>query len=534
MTIGKAIHILIIEDNPDDAELIRRELKKTGIPCEIRWADSKEAFLKELEAFNPDVILCDYKMPDLGAPEALEVVKGRSQVIPFIVVSGTIGEDVAVDMLKTGATDYIMKDNLGKLGSAVNRALEEARERAERKKAEVALLQEKERAQKYFDNAAVIMLVIDVEGIVSQINEKGCEVLGYNKEEIVGKDWCENFIPKVICREIRSELKRMANGEEGLFGYYENDVVAKSGEKRLIAWRNAILKDNAGKVVSVVCSGEDITERKEAEEKLNQALKEEVRSREILTSMLDDNNKVREELEKKLKELKETQNMLIQSEKLASLGTMVSAMAHEVNNPLMIISGNAQLCLEEDIKSESVKENIRTIIDQCNRAKDVMQRLLIFSKPSIGEVMSVDINGAVEFAVKLVEHQYSLRNISIIKSYGHDLPRIELDEKRIHEVVVNLLKNAAEAMPGGGVITIVTSQESRSLRIDITDTGGGMSEEAVRKLFVPFFTTKEKGTGLGLPVCYGIIKAHSGELKFNSEVGKGTTATILLPLGGGN
>jgi signal transduction histidine kinase len=380
-----------------------RELHKGGLVHTLKWVKSREEFLKALQEFTPDIVLSDYKMPGFSAPEALEIIKKHSPHIPFVVVSGTIGEDVGIEMLKAGAADYIMKAKVGRLCFVIARALEEAKERAE---------------------------------------------------------------------------------------------------------------------------------RKEAEEKLNQVLKEEIKSREILTSMLDDNNKIREELERKLKELRETQNMLIQSEKLASLGTMVSAMAHEVNNPLMIISGNAQLCLMEEIKSEPVKENIRIIIDQCNRAKDVMQRLLIFSKPSIGEVKSVDINAAVEFAVKLVEHQYSLQNISIVKSYALDLPCIGIDENRIHEVIVNLLKNAAEAMLENGVITIVTSQEGQNLRVDITDTGEGMSEEAIGKLFVPFFTTKEKGTGLGLAVCYGIIKAHGGELKFVSEVGKGTTATILLPLGG--
>jgi signal transduction histidine kinase len=134
--------------------------------------------------------------------------------------------------------------------------------------------------------------------------------------------------------------------------------------------------------------------------------------------------------------------------------------------------------------------------------------------------------------LSIVEHQFNLANIEIKRNYADNLPSILIDEHQMQEVFMNILNNANDAMPEGGAIEVTTFLKGYFLRIDFKDTGSGMSEEVMKRLFEPFFTTKEKGTGLGLSICYGIIKVHNGDLKFESESGKGATATILLPLGG--
>ena len=276
----------------------------------------------------------------------------------------------------------------------------------------------------------------------------------------------------------------------------------------------------------------DITERKKAEEELNQALKGEIKSREIVTSMLEDNNRIREELEGKLRELRQAQSMLVQSEKLASLGKLVSDMAHEVNNPLMIISGNAQLSLLDESLSEELKGNLKIIHEECNRAKSIIQRLLMFSRPSKGEQKPLDMNQSISSVVKLLEHQFSLSNVKINTQFKAGLPLVPADEKQLQEVFMNILNNARDAMPGGGEINIKTYLEGEYLKIEIKDSGVGMDDKTLTRLFEPFFTTKEKGTGLGLSVCYGIIKVHNGKIEFKSQMQKGTTAHIWLPIKG--
>ncbi|MDD5773030.1 MAG: ATP-binding protein [bacterium] len=274
----------------------------------------------------------------------------------------------------------------------------------------------------------------------------------------------------------------------------------------------------------------EVIERKKAEEHLNQSLKQEVKSREILLSMLADNNLIREKLEKHIEELKRAKNILIRSEKMASLGKLVSEIAHEFNNPLMIISGNAQVSLMSGPLSDEVKRNLQIIIEESQRAKNIIRRLLKFSRPSKGEVKEVDINMSIDTIVNIVEQQLKLANVEIIRDYQKDLS-VSVNEQQMQEVFMNLISNAKDSMPDGGTITIKTSQEEDYLRIDFRDTGCGMSEEVKNKIFNPFFTTKEEGTGLGLIICLGIIEVHKGELKLESELNKGTTFTILLPMG---
>jgi PAS domain S-box-containing protein len=220
-------------------------------------------------------------------------------------------------------------------------------------------------------------------------------------------------------------------------------------------------------------------------------------------------------------------------QQLAQLGRLVADMAHEVNNPLMVISGRAQLSLMEETKDEEINGNLKIIMGECHRAKDIIQRLLRFSRPSRGELKEIDINKSIEAIVNLVERQFKLANIEIRRNYLRNPPLILADEQQLQEVFMNLFNNAQDAMLEGGMIEITTSCQNKVMRIDVKDTGYGMSEEDLKKIFQPFFTTKEKGTGLGLSVCYGIIKVHGGEIKLASKLGGGTTVTILLPIEGG-
>jgi signal transduction histidine kinase/HAMP domain-containing protein len=239
------------------------------------------------------------------------------------------------------------------------------------------------------------------------------------------------------------------------------------------------------------------------------------------------------ELTQSIEELKRSQDMLIQSEKMASLGRIIADISHEVNNPLMIISSHAQLALMSGPVSAELKDAMELIIKECKIASNIMRRILKFARPSKSETKETDIGKSIEAVVEIIEKQFNMVNVKIERNYPEKPVLVPMDDQLVQEVFMNILNNAKEAMPGGGVITIIASLERDFLRIDFKDTGSGMSEEVKRKIFEPFFTTKEKGTGLGLSICYGIVKAHNGELTFESQLNKGTTATILLPLRGG-
>ena len=242
-------------------------------------------------------------------------------------------------------------------------------------------------------------------------------------------------------------------------------------------------------------------------------------------------------LEKKVKErtreLEEIQAHLIQSEKLAGLGKLAAGIAHEINNPLGGILIYSHLLLE-DAKKDSIQyENLRKIVKETTRCKNIVTGLLEFARPREPEMTPTDINEAVDRALSLFERQALFQNIAIRKDYS-ELPKIVADGAQIQQVFTNIIANAAEAMEGNGVLTIKTSLcgQSDCIRIEFSDTGHGIKEEDMPRLFEPFFTTKEvgKGTGLGLAISYGIVQKHQGNIEVRSEPGSGSTFTVILPL----
>ncbi|MBD3379160.1 MAG: HAMP domain-containing protein [Candidatus Omnitrophica bacterium] len=295
--------------------------------------------------------------------------------------------------------------------------------------------------------------------------------------------------------------------------------------------RTAELKDSEEATVHLL---EDLQSSKESLEKKNRLLDEHLkkseRRRTLMVSMLEDNNKIRKKLQNSVNELKKTQRMMIQSEKLSSIGKLVSEMAHEVNNPLQAISSRAQLGLMEDIDNEEIREGLEVIEKQAYRARDIVKRLLEFSRPSRGRLEITDLKKVMESTLRLLERQYSLENIRIEKHYQEKEIPVEVDANQVQEVFFNIIKNAREAIEGEGIITVTVAEKRGVAEAEIKDTGSGMPEEVMRKIFDPFYSTKEKGTGLGLSVCYGIIKSHGGEIKYDSEPGKGTKVAVVLPL----
>lgn len=356
------------------------------------------------------------------------------------------------------------------------------REINERKQAEAELLMSEERLRTVLGTVKEGITFSDEAGHFELYNLEMERLTGYSKEEA---NTCADFIKLIY--PTHEEQGRAFKGltellSEGMSPEAEMTILTKNGQKKSILVRSSLLLFKGKKMFLSVYL--DITGRKEIEKE----------------------------------------------QRLAQLGRLVSDMAHEVNNPLMIISGNAQLCLMEELTSQAVKDNLKVIVEECRRAKDIIQRLLIFSRPSKGERKEIELNKTIDAVIAIIEHQFSLTNIELSRKYTDNLPLISADEKQLQEVLINLFSNAKEAMPSGGLITIRTSLEENSLRLDIEDTGCGMSEEVLGRIPEPFFTTKEKGTGLGLAICQSIIKAHHGQLKFESAPQKGTTATIRLPV----
>ena len=239
-------------------------------------------------------------------------------------------------------------------------------------------------------------------------------------------------------------------------------------------------------------------------------------------------------VEERTRELKEMQAHLIQSEKLASLGKLAAGIAHEINNPLGGILIYSHLLLENTPKKSPHYENLKKIVKETSRCKDIVKGLLEFARPKEPEMSQINLNDVLNRSLAIVEGQALFQNIKINKKYASALPRIVADGSQLQQVFMNVIINAAEAMNGKGTLSLRTSMDTDGSHIEakITDTGHGIKEEDKKRLFEPFFSTKEvgKGTGLGLAISYSIIQKHLGTIEVESREGKGSTFTIKLPV----
>jgi len=236
-------------------------------------------------------------------------------------------------------------------------------------------------------------------------------------------------------------------------------------------------------------------------------------------------------VEDRTRELRETQDALVTSEKLASLGKMAAGVAHEINNPLTSILINAHLLLERNPTDAAARENLTMIADETTRCAQIVRGLLEFSRMTPSQTAPASFNEIIERTIQLLEKQALVRNIVIVKTLDPGLPPLELDKNKIQQVFSNLIINAIEAMPEGGRLTVTSrpSADGLGVEAEFADTGVGIRKENLSKLFDPFFTTKTFGTGLGLAVSYGIIRRRGGTIDVHSDVGRGSVFTVTLP-----
>ncbi len=244
-------------------------------------------------------------------------------------------------------------------------------------------------------------------------------------------------------------------------------------------------------------------------------------------------NSMADAIEERDEQLKEyVKKKIMKSERLAMIGQLAAGVAHEINNPLGSILIYSHLLLEDLEEKDTQRENLEKIVNQATRCKEIVKGLLDFSRQTEPEMNQKDINKIVNEVLSLVERQVMFQNIKVTKKLSKSLPMVMLDEAQIQQVFMNIVLNAVEAIEGQGELIIETTSNGEFIETKFIDTGCGISEQNIEKLFEPFFSYKKKGhgIGLGLAISYGIIKKHNGEIIVKSEVGKGSSFTIRLPL----
>jgi PAS domain S-box-containing protein len=494
------LHLLILEDNQDDAELAVKELEREGFDVKWTRVDTEETFRKALSK-KPDLILADYSLPTFDCPTALEIHRQLHLEIPIIVVSGTIGEEVAVEYMKFGATDYVLKDKLSRLGPVVKRALEEMKIYRKSRQTEEALRESEERYRVLFETAKDAIFVSDETGRFVDVNQAACEFLGYSREELL------KLSPKEIDADPTGydAFIKVRNGLTDKLTFEINQM-KKDGTHLPVEITGSFFNEKGQQRALAIAR--DITERKKTEE-----------------------------------EKKKLEAQLHLAQKMEAIGKLAGGISRQFNNALFAITGNLDL-LEMDFSgNEKVADCIRGMKDSARRMTRLTAKLLAYARGGKYQAETISLNDFVRDTLPLVRH-----TIDSAISVDTDLPpvvyNVKADLTQMQMTLSAVLSNAAEAMDGKGQIRIVckntritdeTAVDFPELKpgnyicLTITDDGKGMDEETKARIFEPFFTTRVEGRGLGMAAVYGIIKNHDGWIAVDSELGKGTIVKIYLP-----
>ena len=268
--MSKELHILILEDVATDAELIERELHKAGVAFASKRVEIREAFQKELTDFVPDIILADYSLPQFDGLSALAIAKEQCPDVPFILVSGAIGEELAIEAIKSGATDYVLKSRLSRLGHTVHRALREVEERAERKRAEEELHESEEKYRTIFENTGTATVIIEEDTTISLANAEFEKLSGYSKEEIEGKKTWADFVIKDDIERMKEYHRLRRINPDSAPKNYEFRFIDRACNIKGIFLTAAMIPGTKKSVASLL----DMTDRKRIEEDLKKRVKE--------------------------------------------------------------------------------------------------------------------------------------------------------------------------------------------------------------------------------------------------------------------
>jgi two-component system NtrC family sensor kinase len=337
----------------------------------------------------------------------------------------------------------------------------------------------------------------DMRGNILIWNQATEETLGYKASEVVGKMKISKIYPEGVARKVLQMIRSDEFGGVGRLRSYPMVNVRRDGvvvEGNLSA---AIIYDANGREIATVGSFVDLTDRLQME-----------------------------------RALRDTQEQLLKSEKLAAMGRLTSQIAHELNNPLYGIMNTLEL-LKTEIPADNKR---RKILDMAHseiiRLSDLLRKMLSFSKPDQEERHPVDINSVLDEILLLHENMFRENDINIVTTFAERLGLVNASKNQLRQVFLNMVANARDAMPEGGTLAVATGGDTEKVYVVIVDTGTGIREKHLDKIFDSFFTTRGevKGVGLGLSVCYGFIKDHGGDIEVKSRVGEGTTFTISLPV----
>jgi len=502
------LRVLIVEDNEDDALLLARGLEQEGYDLTWKRVDTREAMGEALDSQEWDGVICDYVMPQFSGLDALQLIKDRELDLPSIIVSGTIGEEIAVETMRAGAHDYVMKDNLIRLGAVIRRELREANERRKHKWAEA----EMERLARFPAEDPSPVMRVAKDGTILYANKASSVLLeawDCHVDQRLPEYWrtvVSDALGDDATKEVEVELGNHTLGitvvpirEAGYVNLYGRDITAQ---------RRAI----------------------RAEEQIKAAREIETKNVEL--------ERLNQKLGATMTDLLASQRRLLQSEKLAALGRLVAGVGHELNNPIMGILNYVQYCLAHTGQEDPRHPRLAKAVRELERCKRIISALGSYSHGS-GDVdrpesEQADCRTLITETIELLAAELRRLNVKINVNTPADFPGIWTDPNAVRQILLNLLTNARDAVADRRRKEITVTAEAKGgwVAISVADTGGGMSEEILNRVFDPFFTTKPmgEGTGLGMSVSQNLAKRIGAQIEVQSQVDEGTVVTVHLPV----
>ncbi len=508
MSTAAPLRLVYLEDDESAFELVKSLLAAEAFACRIEHVMDEASYRAALTP-PPDIILSDFNLPTIDGMDALEIRRRLCPDTPFIFVSGALGEAVAIDLLKAGVTDFVLKDAFPRLLPAIRRSVAEAREHRERLMAQSSLRESEERFRRLADNAPDVIFRYRFQP------EPGYDYISPAVERIGGFKPEEFYADPLLAGKLthpddRAKVQRILAEREPPPGIHEIRWISRDGRTIVTEQRFVAIKDEAGRTIAVEGIARDITQVRKEQER-----------RRALEAQLN------------------------QAQKMESIGVLAGGIAHDFNNILTGILGFSEIGRISARDAQAVAECFDEIRKAGLRARDLVAQILTFSRQSDAEQVSVELSRIVADAVKFLRAS-TPATIKIERRLAAGTVRA--DPTQLHQVVLNLATNAIHAMrdqPGTLTIAVEPAEVDAALaaqmpnvelgsfmRLSVGDTGHGMDAATLSRIFDPFFTTKPigEGTGLGLAVVQGIVRAHRGGITVTSGLERGTTFCVYLPV----
>ncbi len=495
-------HILIVEDEAAHAELICQAFQSEDGWASLVTVGTLREAQEYVTASMPDLMIVDLLLPDGNGIELLPGDREEA-TFPIVVLTSHGDEQIAVEAMKAGALDYVVKSEtaLAAMPRIAKRVLREWGYLIERRRAEEALHEREERLRSTVSSLDDLLFVLDREGnFLDYYQPASLPALYVPRELFLGKPF-KDVLPSSIAKLLEDAIATvLATNTVQQFDY----PLVIGDEERWFNAKVSMRKDRTGDFEGATVVVRDITERKQLHEQLRQ------------------------------------------SQKMEAVGHLAGGVAHHYNNILTVITGNVELALASLPLSHPLTHDLLQIRRAAQRAADLTQQLLAFTRNQTTHPVVLDLNNLVT-ETSILLRQLIGEAIELVVLPEPEPAQVKVDPSQFEQVLVNLVLNARDAMPKGGNLTIETAnvnldqayldQHAAEIRpgpyvmLAVTDTGLGMSEEVKAHIFEPFFTTKEvgQGTGLGLSTCYGIVKNHNGHISVQSEPERGATFRVYLP-----